>query len=206
MHGDAAANEKAKIGSFFFAPIARTDDIKQFRTRCKHTMKLLIHIGDVLLEVVENIKMSGAYGLLSDGVTNVSNQHQNHPFIKYYDESAGDARTVDIDTGDLLAGGGEEYLADGETTFKSLIALLERLGPSDLKAMASNGASVKTGKHTGVGARFQEMDECKAMLSVHCICHRLALACADTGDGLEFVKSFEATMTSLWACFKKSSK
>ena len=44
------------------------------------------------------------------------------------------------------------------------------------------------------------------MLSVHCIYRRVALACAETGDGLEFVKSFEATMTSLWSFFKYSPK
>ena len=95
--------------------------------------------------------------------------------------SAGDARTVYIDICDLLAGEGEECSADGETTFKSLIALLERLGLSlslslslsDLKA--SDGASVMIGKHTGVDARFKEIDECKSMLSVHCICHHWLL-------------------------------
>ena len=111
---------------------------------------------------------------------------------------------VYITTCDLIAGEGDECSADGET-FKSLIALLERLGLSlsDLKAIASDGASVMTGKHTGVGARFKEIDECKAMLSVHCICH---LACANNGDSLEFVKFFETTLTSVWAFFKSSPK
>ena len=131
----------------------------------------------------KTLKKSGAYGLLSDGVTDVSNHHKNHLFIKNYDQSAGDARTVYIDTCDLLAGEGEECLTDGETSFNSLIALFEKmdLSLSDLKAMASDGASVMNGKHTGIDAIFKEMGECKVILSVHCICHRLALACADVG-------------------------
>ena len=165
---------------------------------------------DLLSDAVTDGLLSDGvtYGLLSDGVTDVSNQDQNVSFIKYYDQSAGDARAVYIDTCELLAGEEEECSADGETTFKSLIALLKRLGLSlsELKAMASDGASVVTGNHTGIGPKFKERDECKAMLSVHCICHRVAIACAGTGNGLEFVKSFESTMISLWPFFTNSPK
>ena len=44
------------------------------------------------------------------------------------------------------------------------------------------------------------------MINVHCICHRLALTCSDTGDELQFVKDFELTMTQLWKFFKDSPK
>ena len=55
------------------------EDINLFQTRGGDSMrKMLIHIGNVLsAEIVEKIKKSGAYGLLSDGVTDISNQHQN---------------------------------------------------------------------------------------------------------------------------------
>ena len=187
------------------------DDIELFQTRGKNSMRrMLIHIGDVLLaDIVAKIKKSGAYGLLSDGVTDISNQHQNISFIKYYDEIIGDAATVFIDTCDLLAEGeSEDVSADSETTFNSLVNLLNRVGLplSDLKAMASDGASVMTGEKTGVGARFKKVEECKTLLTVHCICHRLALACGDTGDGLAFVNSFETTMLGLWTFFKNSPK
>ena len=41
---------------------------------------------------------------------------------------------------------------------------------------------------------------------MHCTCHRLALACSDTEDELQFVKDFELTMTQLWKFFKDSLK
>ena len=44
------------------------------------------------------------------------------------------------------------------------------------------------------------------MLSVHCICHRLALACGDTGDDLKFIPDFETTMIQLWTFLKNSPK
>ena len=50
----------------------------------------------------------------------------------------------------------------------------------------------------GVAARFKQLKECSGMLSVHCICHRLALACGDTGDDLKFISDFKTTMIQLW--------
>ena len=44
------------------------------------------------------------------------------------------------------------------------------------------------------------------MINIHCICHRLALACADTGDGLKFIQEFEKTMLDLWTFLKNSPK
>ena len=77
---------------------------------------------------------------------------------------------------------------------------------SDLKAFSSDGASVMTGVDGGVAAKLRRMDDCKTMINVHCVCHRLALACSDMGDELQFVKDFELTMIQLWKFFKDSPK
>ena len=58
----------------------------------------------------------------------------------------------------------------------------------------------------GVAARFKQLEECSGMLSVHCICHRWALACGDTGDDLKFISDFETTMIQLWTFFENSPK
>ena len=55
-------------------------------------------------------------------------------------------------------------------------------------------------------AKFRELNDCKTMINVHCICHRLALPCFDTGDELQFVKDFELAMAQLWKFFKDSPK
>ena len=51
---------------------------------------------------------------------------------------------------------------------------------SKLTGVATDGASVMTGKRNGVASTLRE--ESKLLLSVHCICHRLALACNDAND------------------------
>ena len=59
-----------------------------------------------------------------------------------------------------------------------------------------------TGKDNRVAARFKQLEECCEMLSVCCICHRLALACGDTGDDPKFISDFETTMIQLWTFLK----
>ena len=44
-----------------------------------------------------------------------------------------------------------------------------------------------TGKYNGVAAKFKELESRKTTINIHCICHRLALACADTGDALKYI-------------------
>ena len=51
------------------------------------------------------------------------------------------------------------------------------LNETRLAGLATDGANVMIGKNNGVAALLRR--ECKLMLNVHCICHRLALACAD---------------------------
>ena len=48
------------------------------------------------------------------------------------------------------------------------------LNLEELIGFCSDGASVMTRKDNMVAARFKQLEECSGMLSVHCICHRLA--------------------------------
>ena len=44
------------------------------------------------------------------------------------------------------------------------------------------------------------------MFSIHCICYRLALACADTGDDSKLIRNAEEISIELWRVFKSSPK
>lgn len=65
-----------------------------------------------------------------------------------------------------------------------------------LASFSSDGASVMTGKTNGVAAKLRS--EVKSLINVHCICHRLAQACADACDGM--------TSGDLWSFFDNSAK
>jgi hypothetical protein len=159
---------------------------------------MLLLIGEIIREeVVEKINKSEAFGLLTDEVTDITNTAQLVTFAKYYDVEKGDAETGFIGLSDLLVDS-EDTSANSKSIFNSLVGLIGKLQLwlQDLKAFASDGASVMTGKKEGVAARLKNLEDCKTMLIVHCICHRLALACSDTSNDLSFVKDFETTLCS----------
>ena len=165
-------------------------------------------IGEAIREdVVEKIRKSRAFGLRTDEVTDISNTVQLITFAKYYNVKIGDAKTRFVGLSDLLADS-DDTSANSQSIFNSLVTLVGKLQLPlhDLKAFASDGASVMTGKKEGVAARFKNLEACKTLLSIHCICHWLALACSDTGDELSFVNDFKTTMMQLWKFFKNSSK
>ena len=63
-----------------------------------------------------------------------------------------------------------------------------------------------TGSKRDIAAKPREYQSLKHLLNVHCICHHLALACADSSNQLNFLKVFEITLTQLRAFFNKLPK
>ena len=55
-----------------------------------------------------------------------------------------------------------------------------------------------------VGARLRA--ENKALINIHCICHRLALACGDANDRISYIKEVEKILLQLWSFFHQSAK
>ena len=44
------------------------------------------------------------------------------------------------------------------------------------------------------------------LFDIHCICHRLALACEDKGDDYKFKRKADEILIELWRFFKNSPK
>ena len=63
-----------------------------------------------------------------------------------------------------------------------------------------------TGCKGGVATKLREHQSLKHLLNVYCIYHRLALACADSSNQLNFLKEFEVTLTQLIAFFNNPPK
>ena len=68
----------------------------------------------------------------------------------------------------------------------------------------SNGAKVMTGERTGVAARLKQINS--KLINVHCVCHRLALACAGASDETKYITQVEGVLLQLWKFFAKSPK
>ena len=62
------------------------------------------------------------------------------------------------------------------------------------------------GRKNGLAAKLKEVNH--RLVSVHCICHNLALACTDAKDdaNLKFIKEVETVVTQLWKLFENSPK
>ena len=113
-----------------------------------------------------------------------------------------------VNTFDIL-GESEAMSADALSTFLCLKNVSENnlgLNLEELIGFYLDGASAMTGKDNGVAVRFKQLEECSEMLSVHCICHHLALACGDTGDDLKFISDFKTTMIQLLTFLKNYPK
>ncbi|VDI53199.1 Hypothetical predicted protein [Mytilus galloprovincialis] len=60
------------------------------------------------------------------------------------------------------------------------------------------------GKKNRVAAKLKNI--VPTLLSVHCICHRLALACTDTNKDIEYISTIDRILTQLWKYFDDSPK
>lgn len=61
-----------------------------------------------------------------------------------------------------------------------------------------------TGKTRGLAALLKK--DVISLVAVHCVCHRLALACVDTNRELPVIKQVETEVTQLWKIFDNSPK
>ena len=172
------------------------EEVSQFRKRSSRVLReLLLSIANQIKEdLLTKIKASPFFGILTDEVTDITNIQNLVTFIKYIDNETGEARTPFIDSSDILHFS-KTNSADSETIHDCLVDLISKLGLElkTLMAFSSDGASVMTGGNTRVAARLRQHQVLQCMLNIHCICHRLALACADLSDQLTFLKKFETT-------------
>ena len=167
------------------------DDLKYFQTRSEPVLRkmLLLIAKTIIQDIVVKIKTSNVYGLLTDEVTDISNICQLVSFVKYYDYNKEKAETVFIDCSNLL-----EFSENSSPNADAIVSCITekfqelKIEISNLKAFVSDGASVMVGKKGGVATKLKTNFALKTF-NIHCICHRLALACADTGDDYKFIRN-----------------
>ena len=72
-----------------------------------------------------------------------------------------------------------------------------------LCAFGSDGASVMTGRLSGVAVRL--MQHSPRMIAVHCINHRLALAASHASDSVPYLKHFKSILQTLFFFYQNSA-
>ena len=105
-------------------------------------------------------------------------------FVKYFDHCQGTAKTEFLAIESVCDP--QEVTADAVT--KKLLEVIGKceLFVENLKAFVSDGANVMVGEGNGVAARLKRLNQ--SIVNFHCICHKRALVCGDSGDQKNYIK------------------
>ncbi|KAK3107222.1 hypothetical protein FSP39_009772 [Pinctada imbricata] len=180
-------------------------NLRHFQHRSEGSIQELFHtIGDTVKnQIISKVKESQAFGILLDEVTDISVKNQMVLFIQYVDAATKQTEVAFFAVADVLE---ESTSANSETLQKVVEKILSVLGDDKrkLSSVVTDGASVMTGKFNGLTARLRK--DFPSLISVHCICHRLALACVKAADTTSYVKNVSEYLRQLWKFIEDSPK
>ena len=180
-------------------------DMRFFQHRSAGSVsEMFLLLGKVVRDTVTNpFSDVRSFGLLCDEANDVANKEQLITFIKFVNPTTGTPNTKFLAASDLLE---KSTSANAATITDAILKQLEEsaIDKHKLASFSSDGASVMTGKTNGVAAKLRS--EIKPLINVHCICHRLALACADACDSVTYLQQVEKILYQLWSFFDHSAK
>lgn len=122
--------------------------------------------------IINEVKESGVFSIMSDETKDTKKKEQISFVLRYYYQGAVKESFLHFESADQL---------DAAGLTKKIIELLERYGldyKNNLVGQSYDGASVMSGKHSGVQARIK--DVAKQAFYVHCNAHSLNLVLVDT--------------------------
>lgn len=141
------------------------------------------------------------YGLMVDNVTDIQVKEQNMIIIQFVQNSKVQIHFLAIN--DLMEHQ-DAVSPNAETITESIKKELVKSGLDSQKflSLASDGASVMVGKNRGVSALLKR--ENPRLINVHCICHRLALACSDSNNEIQYMLTIERLLVQLYKWLENS--
>lgn len=147
--------------------------------------------------VVKRAKMTGCFGLLVHDVSDISVMEQMITFIQFYDEHSSEVAVEFLSVDNLLEKHDSQNAAAMFQTIQSNLQACT-LSTNKLIGLAKDGTSLMAGNKNGLAAKLKDVHP--RLISVHCICHNLALACTDAKDdaNLKVTKEVETVVTQLW--------
>ena len=164
---------------------------------------MLLLLGEMIQnEVIAAV--TGPLGIMVDDMTDIANLEQMLGFIQYYSLSI----IVFIQYYSLENVLANSDKADSGTITGVLLKVIEKHGLNFkwFKSFVSDGASVMVGERSGVATRLKADKRIQSLISVHCVCYKLALACTDTLNDLSTIKQVQNTLNTLWRLLDNSNK
>lgn len=150
-------------------------------------------------QICKKLQEQTVYGLLVDDVADISNEEQMLAFVHYFDVELGTLQCKFLLPANVLE---KVSSADAATLHGIITDHLDilKIPLKNLRGLATDGASVMTGKIRGLAALL--MNDVTSLVAVHCLCHRLALAYIYTNEELQVIKKNVGTeVTQLWKIF-----
>lgn len=190
----------------FVEKVFDVESVKYFQHRSAGAQtEIFLTMGNTMKkEVLRKVKSALAFGILTDEVADVSVTENLVTFIQFYCRETDQVETQFLSCQNVL----ENFQsANAEAIATLLLKEIEELDDLDLgcfTGLTSDGASVMVGKRSGVAARLKQVNP--TLINVHCICHRLALACTDSNESLSNIKDVETWLRQLWQFFENSPK
>lgn len=159
-------------------------------------------VGDELCDrTISAITKCSAVGLLCDDAMDVSVVEQFIGFVQFYDSGQQNVEVKFLFAEDALENSDS---ANSQVLYDIVIKQFESIGLRKLTGLCTDGASVMVGKREGLAAKLRQ--DCPDMINLHCVCHKLALACADADQELKYVDHMATISRQLWQSMENSSK
>ncbi|XP_068712958.1 zinc finger protein 862-like [Montipora foliosa] len=178
------------------------------------TMKFFMHrsqqsiieifeaIGDELCDrTISTITKSSAVGLLCDDAMDVSVVEQFIGFVQFYNSDLQNMEVRFLFADDALQSSDS---ANSQALYDIVIEQFQSIGLTKLTGLCTDGASVMVDKREELAAKIKR--DCPHMINLHCVCHKLALACVQADQGLKYVDHMSTIIPQLWQSMENSSK
>ena len=179
------------------------DRLSNSPRNCKYTSNhtqndiLLAACDTILDQIATEVKQAGIFAIMADECRDVSRIEQLSVCIRYVNNG--------LITEHFL-GFSDMHELDASAITDKIVSMLGKQG-LDVKqciAQCYDGASVMSGKRSGVQARFREIVG-SGCIYIHCYAHRLNLVVVDTARGIKEVDNFFGLMQAVYSFFSVSS-
>ena len=178
------------------------DKMKYFQHHSAGSHQKILHvIGEVIQsQVTQRTQKAGCFSVLWDDSPDSANLEQMISFIQFVDVDTAMVQPKFMFIANILE---KSDSPDAETICSVMLDRLH-LPQEGLCGLVTDDASTMVGRKNGVAAGLKRI--IPTLLFVHCICHRLPLACADATDEMETIDNVHLWLTQLWKLFDYSSK
>ena len=150
--------------------------------------------------ILEQLQRSPYIALMADETTDISVSNELILYVQYIIPSATPekcVRSVFLNITELQDG-------KAATITEVILEILARLNIpiQTVMGFGSDGASVMIGRRAGVATLLKQSNP--ELIAIYCVAHRLALAVAQAGDAVPYVKIFKTVLHNLYSFYDNS--